>query len=112
MSSQGSRSDAVRMGTPAPGGLPLVDGFDERDLSIWRRWREPISKRGRLVELVPDAVVDVPLYWQVNRLAADRLAGRRRHRSRRRCRGRGCYLGQLTPRRLDNLAGQVAARRK
>jgi len=29
---------------------------------------------GRLVELVPDAVVDVPLYWQVNRLAADRLA--------------------------------------
>jgi hypothetical protein len=46
MSSQGTRSDAVRMGTPAPGGLPLVDRFDERDLSIWRRWREPISKRG------------------------------------------------------------------
>jgi LysR family transcriptional regulator (chromosome initiation inhibitor) len=29
---------------------------------------------GRLVELIPGAVVDVPLYWQVNRLAADRLA--------------------------------------
>jgi LysR family transcriptional regulator (chromosome initiation inhibitor) len=29
---------------------------------------------GRLVELIPGAVVDVPLYWQVNRLGADRLA--------------------------------------
>ena len=30
---------------------------------------------GRLVELVPQAVVDVPLFWQVNRLAAERLSG-------------------------------------
>jgi LysR family transcriptional regulator (chromosome initiation inhibitor) len=30
---------------------------------------------GRLVELVPKAVVDVPLFWQVNRLAAERLSG-------------------------------------
>jgi LysR family transcriptional regulator, chromosome initiation inhibitor len=29
---------------------------------------------GRLVELVPGAALDRPLYWQVNRLAADRLA--------------------------------------
>lgn len=29
---------------------------------------------GRLVELVPGAVLEVPLYWQVNRLIADRLA--------------------------------------
>ncbi|QCI98431.1 LysR family transcriptional regulator ArgP [Agrobacterium larrymoorei] len=28
---------------------------------------------GRLVELVPGTVLDVPLFWQVNRLAADRL---------------------------------------
>jgi len=29
---------------------------------------------GRLVELVPGAVLDIPLYWQVNRLAAERLS--------------------------------------
>lgn len=29
---------------------------------------------GRLVELVPGAVLAVPLFWQVNRLAADRLS--------------------------------------
>lgn len=29
---------------------------------------------GRLVELVADSPVDVPLYWQVNRLSADSLA--------------------------------------
>ncbi|TWB39638.1 LysR family transcriptional regulator ArgP [Nitrospirillum pindoramense] len=29
---------------------------------------------GRLVELVPGAVLDVPLFWQVSRLAADHLA--------------------------------------
>lgn len=30
---------------------------------------------GRLVELLPDTPLDVPLFWQVNRLAADRLSG-------------------------------------
>ncbi|MFG6082759.1 LysR family transcriptional regulator ArgP [Paracoccus litorisediminis] len=30
---------------------------------------------GRLVELLPGATFDRPLYWQVSRLAADRLAG-------------------------------------
>ncbi len=29
---------------------------------------------GRMVELIPGTHLDVPLYWQVNRLAADRLA--------------------------------------
>lgn len=28
---------------------------------------------GRLVELVPGASLDIPLYWQINRLAADQL---------------------------------------
>lgn len=28
---------------------------------------------GRLVELIPDTPLDVPLFWQINRLAADRL---------------------------------------
>jgi LysR family transcriptional regulator (chromosome initiation inhibitor) len=31
-------------------------------------------KSGRLVELIPGATLEVPLFWQVNRLAADRLA--------------------------------------
>ena len=32
------------------------------------------ASKGRvLVELIPGAVLDVPLYWQVNRLAAERL---------------------------------------
>jgi LysR family transcriptional regulator (chromosome initiation inhibitor) len=30
---------------------------------------------GRLVELIPGAVLDVPLLWQIGRLAADRLSG-------------------------------------
>jgi LysR family transcriptional regulator (chromosome initiation inhibitor) len=29
---------------------------------------------GRLIELVPDAHLDIALYWQINRLAADQLA--------------------------------------
>lgn len=29
---------------------------------------------GRLVELIPGTPLDIPLYWQVNRMAADRLA--------------------------------------
>lgn len=30
---------------------------------------------GRLVELVPEQAVDVPLYWQISRIAAERLSG-------------------------------------
>lgn len=29
---------------------------------------------GRLVELIPGKVLDIPLYWHINRVAADRLA--------------------------------------
>lgn len=36
-------------------------------------------RAGRLVELVPGATLDVPLYWQISRLAADRLADLTRH---------------------------------
>ncbi len=34
----------------------------------------PHLAAGRLVELIPKTPLDVPLYWQINRLAADRLA--------------------------------------
>lgn len=34
---------------------------------------DPLIAAGALVELIADSGVDVPLYWQVNRLAADRL---------------------------------------
>ncbi|WP_343315698.1 LysR family transcriptional regulator ArgP [Brucella sp. BE17] len=34
---------------------------------------------GRLIELIPDTALVVPLYWQVNRLAADRLASLSAH---------------------------------
>ncbi|MFO1142347.1 MAG: LysR family transcriptional regulator ArgP [Amaricoccus sp.] len=34
---------------------------------------------GRLVELVPGAVLERPLFWQVNRLAADQLSALTRH---------------------------------
>ncbi len=30
---------------------------------------------GKLVELIPDTPLDIPLFWQINRLAADRLSG-------------------------------------
>jgi transcriptional regulator, ArgP family len=31
-------------------------------------------KAGRLVELIPKAPLDIPLFWQINRLTADRLS--------------------------------------
>lgn len=34
---------------------------------------------GRLVELVPGATLDIALFWQVNRFAAEQLAGLTRH---------------------------------
>lgn len=36
--------------------------------------REPLAA-GRLIELRPGTAFDVPLYWQINRLAAGRLTG-------------------------------------
>jgi LysR family transcriptional regulator (chromosome initiation inhibitor) len=42
-------------------------------LNPTRLVREHLAS-GRLIELIPSAVLDVPLFWQVNRLAADRLS--------------------------------------
>jgi len=59
--------------------LPSTQGFVDATL-VGMGWalnpamlvREALDK-GLLVELIPGAVLDVPLYWQVNRLAAERL---------------------------------------
>ncbi|WP_019996238.1 LysR family transcriptional regulator ArgP [Aureimonas ureilytica] len=59
--------------------LPSTQGFVEA-ACLGLSWclnpvalvREPLSS-GRLVELVPGAYLDTPLFWQVSRLAADRL---------------------------------------
>ncbi|OWV83695.1 LysR family transcriptional regulator [Rhizobium sp. N122] len=60
--------------------LPSPQSFVEATLSgmAWgmnptQLTREHLAS-GRLVELVPGTPLDVPLYWQINRLAADRLA--------------------------------------
>ncbi|RFB93259.1 LysR family transcriptional regulator [Rhizobium leguminosarum bv. trifolii] len=60
--------------------LPSPQNFVEATLSgmAWgmnptQLTREHLAS-GRLVELVPGTPLDVPLYWQINRLAADRLA--------------------------------------
>ncbi|MGO8017057.1 LysR family transcriptional regulator ArgP [Rhizobium leguminosarum] len=60
--------------------LPSPQSFVEASLSgmCWgmnptQLTREHLAS-GRLVELVPDTPLDVRLYWQINRLAADRLA--------------------------------------
>ncbi|KQT68903.1 MULTISPECIES: LysR family transcriptional regulator ArgP [unclassified Aureimonas] len=61
--------------------LPSTQGFVEA-CRLGLGWAlnpvalaDPLIASGALVELVPDSGVDVPLYWQVNRLAADRLEG-------------------------------------
>lgn len=60
--------------------LPSTDGFVEGALSGmgWGLNPEQLVSdhlaSGRLVELVPGAHFDRPLFWQVNRFAADRLA--------------------------------------
>ncbi|MGO7202954.1 ArgP/LysG family DNA-binding transcriptional regulator, partial [Rhizobium ruizarguesonis] len=60
--------------------LPSPQSFVEASLSGmgWgmnptQLTREHLAS-GRLVELVPYTPLDFPLYWQINRLAADRLA--------------------------------------
>lgn len=59
--------------------LPSTQGFVEAALAGMGWGLNPevlvVSHldAGRLVELVPGAVVDVPLFWQVNRIAAERL---------------------------------------
>jgi len=60
--------------------LPSTQGFVDACLTGmgWGLNPAPLVREhlaaGRLVELVAGAVLDVPLYWQINRLAADRLA--------------------------------------
>ncbi len=61
--------------------LPSTQGFVDACLAGmgWGMNPEPLVEAhlqaGRLVELRPQTPLDVPLYWQINRLAADRLAG-------------------------------------
>ena len=59
--------------------LPSTQGFVDATL-VGMGWAlnpamlvQEALDRGLLVELIPGAVLDVPLYWQVNRLAAERL---------------------------------------
>ena len=60
--------------------LPSTQGFVEASLA-GMGWgtnpdllvREHLAA-GRLRELVPDMPLDVPLYWQINRIAAERLS--------------------------------------
>ncbi|MGR4843179.1 LysR family transcriptional regulator ArgP [Rhizobium sp. LARHSG275] len=60
--------------------LPSPQSFVEASLSGmgWGMNPTQLTREhllsGRLVELVPDTPLDVPLYWQINRFAADRLA--------------------------------------
>ncbi|EJT05637.1 LysR family transcriptional regulator ArgP [Rhizobium sp. CCGE 510] len=59
--------------------LPSTQSFVEASLSGMGWGMNPIQltreslASGRLVELVPDTPLDVPLFWQISRLAADRL---------------------------------------
>lgn len=61
--------------------LPATQGFLDASLLGMGWGMSPIQltedhiKAGRLVELIPDTPLDVVLYWQISRLAADRLAG-------------------------------------
>lgn len=61
--------------------LPATQGFLDAALLGMGWGMNPIQlteahiKAGRLVELIPGTPLDVVLYWQISRLAADRLAG-------------------------------------
>ncbi|CVI58864.1 Chromosome initiation inhibitor [Agrobacterium salinitolerans str. Hayward 0363] len=61
--------------------LPSTDGFVKASLSGMGWGLNPVQlvsehlAAGRLVELIPGTPLDIPLYWQVNRLAAERLTG-------------------------------------
>ncbi|WFU11146.1 LysR family transcriptional regulator ArgP [Rhizobium sp. CB3090] len=60
--------------------LPSTQGFVEASLRGMGWGMNPVHlvqdhlRAGRLIELVPDTPLDVTLYWQISRLAADRLA--------------------------------------
>lgn len=77
-----SRWLALSLGVTAPYAthwLPSTQAFLEASLAGmgWSLNPLPLVREhlaaGRLVELVPDTPLDVPLFWQINRLAADRL---------------------------------------
>lgn len=59
--------------------LPSTHGFVEASLAGMGWAMNPVQlvdahlRAGRLVELVPDTAVDIPLFWQVNRLSAGHL---------------------------------------
>ncbi|CDN58369.1 LysR family transcriptional regulator ArgP [Neorhizobium galegae] len=59
--------------------LPSTQSFVEASLMGMGWGMNPIQlvrdhlEAGRLVELLPGKTLDVPLYWHINRLAADRL---------------------------------------
>lgn len=59
--------------------LPSTQSFLEGSLSGMGWCMNPIQlagphlASGRLVELIPDTPLDVPLFWQISRLAADQL---------------------------------------
>ena len=61
--------------------LPSTQGFVDASLSGMGWGMNPALmvdehlRSGRLIELIPGMPLDVPLFWQVNRLAAERLAG-------------------------------------
>lgn len=61
--------------------LPSTDGFVKASLAGMGWGLNPVQlvgdhlEAGRLAEVVPGTPLDIPLYWQVNRLAAERLAG-------------------------------------
>lgn len=61
--------------------LPSMQSFAEASLAGmgWGMNPAPLIQshldQGRLVELIPGTPLDTPLFWQVNRLAADQLAG-------------------------------------
>jgi LysR family transcriptional regulator (chromosome initiation inhibitor) len=60
--------------------LPSTQSFVDASLSGMGWGMNPIPlvrehlKSGRLVELIPDTPLDVAIYWQISRFAADRLA--------------------------------------
>jgi len=61
--------------------LPSTDGFVKASLAGMGWGLNPVQlvaehlTAERLVEVAPGTPLDIPLYWQVNRLAAERLAG-------------------------------------
>ncbi len=60
--------------------LPSTHGFVDACLEGmgWGMNPDQLVKEhlasGRLVELIPDTALDIPLFWQVSRIAADRLS--------------------------------------